>query len=684
MNSGTRRDTVLAAVLGLVIGLAVVAPWVREGYLLLLDWVSGPSQTLTKGVYGLSGSALDAMPFRIVTQVSRDIFGAAATAWLVILAYFPLAAAGAAVAAGGTRWRRMAAAVFMVCNPVVVDRIRVGHVAFLLGLALLPWLYAAALEARRRGKWFAVRPALWYALAISVSPHAAWLGGVIIGAVALLPRATWRDVARSAQIVLTAGLVYVYAIVLLITNAPALRVTDADLDAYATKEGPGGSLLTVISLHGFWRTDPQDTVRDWLGPFFGVILLVVLVVMVVYGFIRLWRLETDRAAPLVATTVVGLLLGAGVTGPVGSVYRFAFDSLPLFEAMREQQKWVGLALLGYAVSFAATVEWAALRLRPRFVVLAVPLVCLPLVIAPTLFWGLGGSITTSQYPVGWWAANLTMGRGPGLALFLPWRAYQPFDFSDGRTVATPGNAFFDRPVLTSDAVQFPGLRTDSTSLRTAYVDRLVAGAGEGAFGRLVAPLGVEYVVIAKTAEAAEYGWVAEQPDLEMILETDTMTVYRVIPRATGRVVQAWVAQYPDVVAAAASGSLGSEAVLDGPIQGAPQRSDAAGGLEKLSATHWRVGAGPPGWVVIPEEYSTGWQASGQPGVPTTAGTVALQLPEGAVDVEFVPWRYLLPATMGSLAALLALVAAGVVEHRSAIRGSLVDRARSANRREADR
>ena len=158
MNSGSRRDTVLAALLGLVVGLAVVAPWVREGYLLLLDWVSGPNQTLTPGVYGLSGSALDAMPFRIITQISRDLVGSAATAWLVILAYFPLAAAGASVAAGGSRWRRFAAAFFMVCNPVVVDRVRVGHVAFLLGIALLPWLFAALLEARRRRKWFAVRP----------------------------------------------------------------------------------------------------------------------------------------------------------------------------------------------------------------------------------------------------------------------------------------------------------------------------------------------------------------------------------------------------------------------------------------------------------------------------------------------------------------------------------------------
>ena len=106
------RARVLAesGLLGLALGLVVVAPWMGSGYLLLLDWVSGPEQALTPGVYGLSGSALDAMPFRLATQALRGLVGPAVTAWLLILAFFPLAAAGAAAAAGGGRWRAWPAA----------------------------------------------------------------------------------------------------------------------------------------------------------------------------------------------------------------------------------------------------------------------------------------------------------------------------------------------------------------------------------------------------------------------------------------------------------------------------------------------------------------------------------------------------------------------------------------------
>jgi hypothetical protein len=658
----SRRYTLEASLLGLIVGLAVVAPWTRGGYLLLLDWVSGPNQTLTPGVYGLSGSALDAMPFRIGTQVLRDLVGSAATAWLLILAYFPLAAAGASVAAGGTRWRRLSAALFIVCNPVVVDRVRVGHVAFLLGLALLPWLFASLLEAK--GKWFAVRPALWFALAISVSPHAAWLGAVVVLAVALAPRPSWRDVVRSAQIVLSAGLVYSYALVLWVTNTPALRVTDADLSAYATRSGPGGVLVSVATLHGFWRTAEEDSVRVWLGPVVAVLVALVLVAAVVAGFAALWDRERDRAAPLIALVVMGVLLAAGVSGPAEGLYRAAFDTLPLFEAMREQQKWIALVLLGYCVAFAAAVEWVAARWR-----VGIALGALPLLVAPALVWGLGGSIVTSVYPAGWSAANQTMGRGDGLALFLPWHAYQPFEFSQNRTIATPANAYFARTVLTSDAVELPGLRSDSTSLRTAYVDRLVADGGAGAFGRLVAPLGVDYVILAKTAEADAYTWVAEQTDLQPVLDTPSMTVYRVLASGTGRVVSSRTGTYEQAVDWAAAGELGTEALVttdgnDG------RRSTASGGLHKDGATRWQIDAGAPGAVVVPEEYNPGWQVAGVPGVPTVAGTIAFDVSARPAAVIYEPWRWLLPATVGSGLVLVLLVVAGLIEHRHTVNRAL--------------
>ncbi|MCB0915134.1 MAG: hypothetical protein KDC23_05445 [Actinobacteria bacterium] len=686
----SRRGTrmmVESTLFGTLIGVLVVLPWAAGGYLLLLDWVSGPNQSLTPGVYGLSGSAVDAMPFRIATQGLRWLVGPAATSWVVIGLFFPLAAGGIAAATRGTRWRVYPAVLLFVCNPFVVDRIRAGHVAMLLCLALLPWIFTASVHARKQNKLFAVRPALWLALAMAISPHAAWLGGTIVLMVWLLPRPTARGAVRALGTVVAAGAVYTYAAVVWLTGARTLNVTQADLAAYATWEGPGGLAVTVLSLRGYWRTGAPGW-DVWSGVWFALPLLLVVLVLVCVGLALRVFDDPLRGAPLAALTAVGLLLGAGINGPLGTFYGWAFDTLPLFEAMREQQKWVALAVMGYAVGLGAAVEAIARRGRPADSEelpattgasrLARPLALvaagLPLLIAPTLLWGLGNSVRTSDYPESWYRAEEVMGPGQGGVLFLPWHAYQPFDFTDERTVATPGTAFFSRPVLASDAVQLPNLLTDSTSRRTDYLNRLVAiGGGGSGFPRLLAPLGIEYVVLADNISTPEYSWLRESAQLQRIDVGPGLELYRVIPQGTGRVVDATTMTFDEAVAAASADDLGSEAVLD-PADGAVTQSapaepestadrDAAGGLVQSSPTTWRLDPGPAGWVVVPEEWSANWRLDGVTGRPTLAGTVAIPAGAEAGTVEFVTWRWLRPALAASILALLALGAAGVIEHR---------------------
>ena len=655
--------------LGLVLGLLVVAPWIGSGYLLLLDWVSGPEQALTPGVYGLSGSALDAMPFRLGTQVLRELVGPAATAWLLILAFFPIAAAGAAAAAGGGRWRAWPAALLMVCNPFVIDRIRAGHVAVLLGMAILPWLFAAALHARRLRKPFAVRPALWYALAISISPHMAWIGGVLLVAVALLPRPTRVDLIRTVQVVVTAGLVYGYALVLYATGTRTLQVTEADLDAYATDNGPGGWIATVLSLRGFWRAF-DESVESGLGllpgallP--GALLLVGVLIVVVLGFRARWGDEADRLAPLAmlhrprAAAWSGGERATGRSVPAG-LRRPAPVRRPCASSRSGSRWWSSATPSG---SGAASSGWPSDRARPG---------------------GGGRSASRCSWLPGWSGASAARSapvstpragprprrrwaRRPGQAsCSCRGMRYQPFGFTDGRTVATPASAFFARPTLVSDAVELPGLRTDSTSLRSAYVDRIVGEAGADALGPLLAPLGVEYVAVAEgIGRTGDTDWVAGQPGVERVMTSASMTLYRVTRSAVGRVKSARVADFDAAVLGYRGEGWGTEAVLpsDPGALGETQESAASGGITRSSPTAWSVAAGEPGWVVLPEEWSAGWAAQGTAAVPTLAGTAAVRVGPRATEVVYGPWRLLRPAILGSLAVLVALIIGGLVEHR---------------------
>lgn len=661
------RLTAESALLGLIAGMAVVSPWTREGYLLLLDWVSGPHQAITPGLYGLDAATLDALPYRLITHGLRVVVGAGATSWLIVLAYFPIVASGVSALAAGGRRRRHPAALFACCNPFVVERIQAGHVAFLLSVALLSWLLASAVRARRRDRWFAARPAGWYALAMAVGPHAAWLGGVALLAVALLPRPRPRDLLRTGVVVAAAACIYSYAMALLLSAILTVRVGGQDLEVYAPHAGPGGLLATLASLRGFWRGAADSSPQVALG----LIPAAVMVLAAVAGLARLCRRGPVAGAPLAVLAVVGVLLGAGIHGPLGSVYRAAFDVLPLFAAMREQQKWVALTMLAYAVGIGVAAEALygvcrsarplVARLPAAGALAAVAGVFA--VIAPSLVWGLGGSVKVSQYPESWYAADKIMGPGTEAVLFLPWHQYQPFGFTDARTVATPAGAFFRRPVISSDAVELGPVRTNSVSRRMAHVQRLVASGGGGGFGRLVAPLGVRYVVLARDRETDEYGWLAAQPDLRQVLRTPDMDVYRVEAQGTGRVVAARGGDYDEAMGLAARGGLGTEAVLPGGEARGPLPSAAAGGIRRLSSTSWRIDAGPPGWVVIPEEWSPGWSAGGLPTRATVAGTVAVDAGAAAVTVRYTPWRWLRLGLAASILSLVVLVAAGFVEHR---------------------
>jgi hypothetical protein len=252
-------------------------------------------------------------------------------------------------------------------------------------------------------------------------------------------------------------------------------------------------------------------------------------------------------------------------------------------------------------------------------------------------------------------------------LFLPWHGYQPFDFTGDRGVATPADAFFRTAALSSDAVELGDLRTSSTSRRQKYVDELVARGGADAFGRLVAPLGVRWVVLAHGNEDEAYTWVSRQPDLELVLTTPSIDLYRVAAEGTGRVgARRSVPGVAALVLAADEGRLGTEAITSTGADDGSLPSSTSGGITRTSRTTWTVDAGAPGWVVIPEEWSAGWQVSGRSGEPTLAGTVALRVDGGPGKVEFAPWTTLRLGLAVSVAGLLVLLALGLVEHRGDI------------------
>jgi hypothetical protein len=572
--------------------------------------------------------------------------------WLPLTAFFPVAAWGVSRLVGGSLWCRIGAATLYCANPFVLQRIYVGHFGLLLGYALLPFAVTSALRFVQSGNWWMPTPALWWAVLTALSPHFTWIYGVVLVAVWLThtpSRVT--SVSRLVAVGATFALLSMY--ILLPHMATQLSVstgTSSDLALYHTTGDPHlGLFANVFGLYGFWRlgpgpTLPKDVVTGW--PF---LLLALLFVASVGAAARLRGVHgssptqgedpPSRRTPaaLLIIGIAGYFLALGAQGPTGPLFRWAYFHVPFFAVMREPQKCLMLTALAYAVFFGWGVERFAgsvtrLRLDGRTVGAATLAVLLPLAYTPTIFDGLAGQIAPSHLPPSWQAADRLIGDGPGQILFLPWHLYLAFPFTDERVIANPAPASFRRSVISGDNVEAGGIETTSTSTRSAYLEHLFTlGPETHDFGSLVAPLGVQFVVLAKTVDWRSYSWVAEQPDLRLVMDSAGLEVwhntsYAGVGQSTGKRV-----------------------------------------IRQISPVAYAIGPGPPGPVSLDATYQQGWELDGQVARQSATGTLLFRVGRGGGIARFTPWGltrlgYIVSGTTFVL--LSALVAAARARRRA--------------------
>ena len=648
----------------------------------MLDWAPGPyAGVLGPSLLGLNGGltsgALSSVGFGAIGRV----VGPALT-WLVVLAVFVVGSLGVSRLAGGSRWARLPAAALYCVNPFVFNRLYAGHLALLLGYALLPFAVASALRAAGHRGAAALAPALWWAVLTALSPHYAWIYGAVVlvsfavGSPWGLRRAGWALAALAAFVVMSLYILLPHS-----ATKPLAAVGASSLELYRTTADPHyGLFVNVAGLYGFWRLGPGPQLPKAVVVGWPLLLLAVLAVAGLGALTALGRPSLgprhsatrgshrrgdDGAGPeraarrrqalvLLLAGAAGYFLALGDQGPTGPLFRWAYFNLPFFQVMREPQKFLMLTALAYAVFFG----WGAERLaRPdasaKKTVVAAGLagVALPLLYCPTIFWGLAGQISPSTVPASYHKVGSLMGDGPGRVLYLPWHLYMAYPFTGGRVVANLGPSLFRRPVISGDNVQVGSVETQSTSPRSAYVARLLAeGPQLGDFGALVAPLGVKYVVLAKAVDWKRYGWLGHQGDLRLVYDSSSLEAWANLAYAGigGRVARPLrLGSFQGLVARAADGGAGglnAGAVVVGP-QAPAGRGRPAGGagvaraglVRQISPVAYRVPPGRPGWVTVDTTYQEGWYLRGQAAVPTAEGTMMFPVGAAGGVARFRPW-----------------------------------------------
>jgi hypothetical protein len=522
----------------LLLALLIVAPLLRPGYLLLRDAVSTPRSYLSDTALGLT-SAPRATPQDFAVALASQLIdgGIVVTSLLVIglwLAGWGAARLVAVALPSAGMGGQFVAITLAIWNPYVAERLLQGHWSLLVGYGCLPWVAAAMLTLRAAGaaRWSAsFSLVFWIALA-GLTPT----GLLLAATVALIcvavpvegpdrPWPRWLCAAMALGAALVAALPWLTAAVLGSSLTGHTPANGLGVNAFAPRAEPGlGTLGSLASLGGIWN---GDAVPDSRATLFAVLSAVVLLGLVATGLPAAVR--SPAALPLLGLAAVAVLLPAALaTGPGLHALGAVVDAVPGLGVLRDGQKWVALAVPGYALAGGGAVLTLRRWLRPP---VAASVCCLALLLAlPDLVWGVGGKVAPVHYPPGWAAVAAAINDRPGAVAVLPAGTMRRFSWSGSAPVLDPLPRWLRAGVLSTGDLIISGVTIPGEGSRARAVQELLlAGPDPSA----LAPAGVGWLVV-ESDSAGDMGAAARTLDaMTPVYRDKELALYRIGGQTVG-------------------------------------------------------------------------------------------------------------------------------------------------------
>ncbi|BBY63639.1 hypothetical protein [Mycolicibacterium helvum] len=479
----------------LLLALAVTAPLLAPGYLLLRDAVSTPRSYLSDSALGLGESAPRALPQDfLIAVVSPVLDGGVLVKVLLIVGLF-LAGWGAARLADllvpdGGMAGQLVAATLAVWNPYVAERLLQGHWSLLVGYGSLPWVAAAVIRLRGEGpapswaRWAAL--VLWIALA-GLTPTGLLLAAVVALACVAVPGGGVSRLRCAIGVLITAVLAASPWLTASALGDALDSTPSSGVVAFAARAEPGlGTLGSLAGLGGIWNAEAVPSSRTTL---LALLATVVLLAVVALGLPTVLRRRP--ALPLLVLAAAGVLVPAALaTAPGLAVLRALVEAAPGVGVLRDGQKWVALAIPGYAVAGAAAVVTLRHRIRPPITAL----VCAVAVIAvlPDLTFGAWGKVSSVRYPPGWSAVAGIVNAAPSDVAVLPADSMRQFRWSGPAPVLDPLPRWIRAEVLATGDLTISGQSVPGEGGRARAVQRMLLA---GARPQGLADAGVGWVVV---------------------------------------------------------------------------------------------------------------------------------------------------------------------------------------------
>jgi hypothetical protein len=500
---------------------------VAPGYLLLRDAVSTPRSYFSDAALGLGESAPRAVPQDfLIAAISPVLDGGVLVKALLIAGIF-LAGWGAArlakaVVPDAGISGQFVATTMAVWNPYVAERLLQGHWSLLVGYGCLPWVAAAVLRLRDDeatpawARWSAV--VFWIAVA-GLTPTGLLLAAVVALVCIAVPGDGVSRL-RCAVGILIASALSASPWLTASALGDALDSTPSSgVAAFAARAEPGlGTLGSLAGLGGIWNAEAVPSSRTTL---LALLATVVLLAVVAAGLPTVLRRRS--ALPLLVAAVVSVLLPAAVaTGPGLSVLRAILEAAPGVGVLRDGQKWVALAMPGYAVAGAAAVVTLRRWVRPG----VTALVCVLAIIAvlPDLAFGVWGKVMSVRYPPGWTAVAGIVNTAPADVAVLPADSMRQFSWSGPAPVLDPLPRFVRAEVLATGDLTISGESVPGEGSHARAVQRTLLAGGPA---QALADAGVGWVVV-ESGSAGAVGDAQRTLDaLPVAYRDGDLTLYRV-------------------------------------------------------------------------------------------------------------------------------------------------------------
>ena len=232
-------------------------------------------------------------------------------------------------------------------------------------------------------------------------------------------------------------------------------------------------------------------------------------------------LRRGAAVPLLvlaAAAIAGPAVMA--SGPGLELLRPAAEAMPGLGVLRDGQKWVAMAVPGYAVAAAGTV--VTLRRFSPTVVGATACAALLLVL-PDLAWGVGGQVGSVRYPPGWNEVAAAINADPRPVAVLPADPMRQFDWAGPAPVLDPLPRWVRADVLNTGDLSIAGQTVPGEGARARAVQELLLS---GAPAESISGAGVGWVV-AQIGSRGEMGSAAKTlAALPVVYRDGEIALYR--------------------------------------------------------------------------------------------------------------------------------------------------------------